>query len=327
VNKLFLLFFLIFSLQYSLFSQSGSITNIQVSQRTDGSGNVDIYYDLQGSTSSFNMSVDVSFTNGAMYTTISPAYLTGNVGPTSPGNNLHIVWNGKGSHDKTFTTQTKIRLNATTFTCGQVLTDLRDGKTYNTVQISAQCWMAQNLNVGTKIPATSHQSNNQILEKYCYDNSEVNCSVYGGLYQWAEVVQYLNGATNTSSWNPVPSNPVQGICPDGWHIPSDAEWLMLVNFLNGASIAGGKMKEAGFSHWSSPNSGANNSSGLTILPGGGVNVPSGSYGNLTFSARLWSATEASGTTSMYRLLSYFATYANGNTSVKTSGSSIRCLKN
>ena len=104
--------------------------------------------------------------------------------------------------------------------CGQPLTDSRDGQSYNTVQIANQCWMAQNLNVGSKINGSDEQSNNGTIEKYCYNNDAANCAVYGGLYQWDELMNYLTSSNATPSGR-------QGICPDGWHIPSEAEWCQV----------------------------------------------------------------------------------------------------
>ena len=101
----------------------------------------------------------------------------------------------------------------------------------------------------------------------------MNCNVYGGLYQWAEIVQYLNGATNSANWNPVPTGNVQGICPTGWHIPSNAQLTTLTSYLGGNIDAGGKLKstgilEAGTGLWYSPNGGATNESGFTADPPG-----------------------------------------------------------
>jgi uncharacterized protein (TIGR02145 family) len=142
------------------------------------------------------------------------------------------------------------------FPCGQSLVDSRDNKAYNTVLIGSQCWMAQSLNYGVRINSAQEQTNNGIAEKYCYDNLESNCNVYGGLYHWDEAMQY---STTTG---------VQGICPPSWHLPSNLEWGTLKTFLGGESIAGGKMKETGTAHWLSPNTGATNSSGFTALGGG-----------------------------------------------------------
>jgi len=134
--------------------------------------------------------------------------------------------------------------------------------------IGTQCWFKENLNVGTMINGTHNQTNNSVIEKYCYNNLTSNCDIYGGLYQWGEMVQYLNGTSNTTTWNPPPTGNVQGICPTGWHIPKDAEWTVLTTYLGGVSVAGGAMKETGNAHWSSPNTGATNSSGFTALGSG-----------------------------------------------------------
>ena len=93
-----------------------------------------------------------------------------------------------------------------------------EGQIYNTVQIGTQCWLRENLNVGTKINGNQTQTNNGIIEKYCYDDIEANCTAYGGLYQWNEMMQYV---TNEG---------VQGICPLGWHIPTDGEWCAVTQF-------------------------------------------------------------------------------------------------
>ncbi|MBN2214163.1 MAG: VCBS repeat-containing protein [Bacteroidales bacterium] len=92
------------------------------------------------------------------------------------------------------------------------LTDPRDGRTYQTVKIGDQWWMAENLNYGTRINSTTTVSDNGVVEKYCYNNSESNCLTYGALYPWNEMMNY---STIESA---------QGICPAGWHLPSDQEW-------------------------------------------------------------------------------------------------------
>ena len=91
------------------------------------------------------------------------------------------------------------------------------GGYYRTVSVGNQCWMKDNLNVGTRIDNTVVQAQNATVEKYCYNNSELNCNTYGGLYQWNEAMQY---STTEGS---------QGICPTGWHVPSDTDWTTLTN--------------------------------------------------------------------------------------------------
>jgi len=184
--------------------------------------------------------------------------------------------------------------------------------------------MTENLNIGTAIMGNLDQSNNGSIEKYCYNDLAVNCDVYGGLYQWAEMVQYFNGATNTTSWNPVPTGPVQGICPTGWHLPSDAEWTILTTYLGGVSVAGGKMKEVGTAHWLSPNNGATNSSGFTGLPGG--LCYNGPYSALTFYGNFWSDSEFLPNIALTRFLDYYFPTVNNPSEYKTSSCSVRCIR-
>ena len=175
------------------------------------------------------------------------------------------------------------------------------GQTYETTIIGSQCWMTENLNIGTMISGTMDQSDNDIIEKYCYDNSNANCDTYGGLYQWAEIVIYKNGATNTTSWNPVPTANVQGICPDGWHIPTNDEWTTLTDYLGGTSIAGEKMKST--SGWNN-NGNRTNSVGFNGLPGGYRLFDDGSFSYLGDYGRWWSSTEGSSSGAWRRGLYY-----------------------
>ena len=90
-----------------------------------------------------------------------------------------------------------------------------EGQVYNTIQIFSQCWLKENLNVGTMINGSQDQTNNSIKEKYCYDNNPDSCTKYGGLYKWDEMMQYTT------------QEGVQGLCPPGWHLPTDEEWKVL----------------------------------------------------------------------------------------------------
>lgn len=211
--------------------------------------------------------------------------------------------------------------------CGNPIIDSRDGKTYNTVLIGTQCWFAQNLNVGTRINGSNDQTNNGLIEKYCYNDDENNCDVYGGLYQWAEMVKYINGATNTATWNPAPKGNVQGICPTGWHLPTDLEWTIFTEFLGGGDIAGGKMKETGLIHWSPINNYATNSSGFTALAGG-FSRENGLFYNLMYTANFWSLSQDN---NYFNNASHLILHnSNGSlgqmSNYKTFGFSIRCLK-
>jgi uncharacterized protein (TIGR02145 family) len=94
-----------------------------------------------------------------------------------------------------------------------------ENQVYHTIPIGNKCWLQENLNVGDKIYGNTEQMNNSLIEKYCFADSELNCEKYGGLYQWAEALQYKNNATNTSHPSVPFSGYVRGICPEKWHIP------------------------------------------------------------------------------------------------------------
>ena len=196
-------------------------------------------------------------------------------------------------------------LTVSTSQCPPTITDPRDGQVYPTVQIGNQCWLQKNMNYATE-------------KSWCLDNNSDNCAVYGRLYDWDTL---MNG---NSSSNSVPSG-IQGVCPPGWHVPSDAEWTILIDFLGGDSVAGGKMKETGTGHWLTPNAGATNSSGFTALPGG-YRHSSDYFDGLRMRAHFWSSSQYDArkawawrihynTDRMYRIF-YF----------KSWGFSCRCLK-
>ena len=98
--------------------------------------------------------------------------------------------------------------------------DPADGTVYRTLELGDQIWLADNINRGIMINGNTDQKDNDIIEKYCYDNNFVLCEKYGGLYQWGEAMQYSSSESS------------QGICPSGWHIPSDSEWKILEMHLN-----------------------------------------------------------------------------------------------
>jgi uncharacterized protein (TIGR02145 family) len=112
---------------------------------------------------------------------------------------------------------------ASPFVCGDLLVDPRDGKSYETVSIGNQCWMAENLNVGEEIVSTNAQTFNGLIEKYCYLNESTYCESHGGLYQWAEMMQ-LPDSCKTHECASIVAAEHQGICPPGWHVPTDQEF-------------------------------------------------------------------------------------------------------
>lgn len=170
--------------------------------------------------------------------------------------------------------------------------DTRDGKEYKTVKIGDQWWMSENL-------AFKPESGS-----FTYTDLEDYIQTYGFLYNWETA---------------------KNVCPEGWHLPSDAEFEKLSNFLGGPDAAGGKLKEAGTTHWKSPNAGATNSSGFSALSAGmsGDNEHKGYLGIMTF----FSSSDDDGDVrvvarALYSAKGEFTRYGI----LKEEGLSVRCIK-
>ncbi|MCK5775269.1 MAG: PKD domain-containing protein [Bacteroidales bacterium] len=217
---------------------------------------------------------------------------------------------------------------------GEMVTDY-DGNSYQTIEIGTQTWMKENLKVthypdGTAIPYVTDNAawvdlgDNNDDDAYCFYNNNLNNEeeTYGALYTWAAAMGGTGWSSNTN-----PSG-VQGVCPDGWHLPSRNEWLQLLDFLGGRMVSGGKMKEAGTSHWLSPNTGADNSSGFTGIPSGYRSYTGDAeFNNLGEAAIYWSATEYDGSRSYYSRLRYNYVQGSDGSNKNSTGYSVRCVKN
>jgi uncharacterized protein (TIGR02145 family) len=197
--------------------------------------------------------------------------------------------------------------------CPGMPTVTYEGKTYNTIQIGTQCWFKENLNVGVMIDSLQDQTNNGIKEKYCYLNLQSNCDIYGGLYQWNEMMQYVT------------TEGIQGICPTGWHLPTDIEWTVLINYLGGESLAGGKLKESGTSHWLSPNTDATNETGFTALPGG-TRRHYGSFYAPGFFGDLYTSTQGDLGSAFYYTMNNTSGNAKRISGTMDDGNSVRCIR-
>jgi uncharacterized protein (TIGR02145 family) len=193
-----------------------------------------------------------------------------------------------------------------------------DGNIYHTVTIGTQVWMVENLkttkyNDCTPIPniKDATELGKQTTGAYCdYKNEPKNSAVYGRLYNWYTI------ANKT------------GIAPKGWHVPSLDEWNILITYLGGTSAAGGKLKEAGLTHWPAPNKDADNSSGFTGLPAGNRARQSGDFYALGQYGYLWTATSANKEKDAYNfhLLLYSGAISEAASDGKANGFSIRCIK-
>jgi uncharacterized protein (TIGR02145 family) len=170
-------------------------------------------------------------------------------------------------------------------------TDSRDGKVYRQITIGSQVWMADNLNFDAS-------------GSWCYSNESANCNTYGRLYMWEMAKE---------------------VCPDGWSLPTDADWSQLISFV-GAN-PGGKLKDKSTGLWSNPNLGAQNSFCFTALPGGYRNNSVNQFSTLGFFGYWWSASADGGTFAICRSMTFNSAAVERLTLNKTDGLSVRCIKN
>jgi uncharacterized protein (TIGR02145 family) len=190
------------------------------------------------------------------------------------------------------------------------------GNPYNTVSIGTQCWMGSNLKTtlyrnGDGIAYVWDASDwaaRTTGAQSGYDNNSANTAIYGNFYNWYAVAD------------------ARGICPTGWHVPTDAEWTTLANFLGEPSVAvGGKMKTIGTTYWISQSAGTNNSSGFSGLPGG-IRTTLGVFADVGQHAGFWSASLVGDGNVWYRRLNYYDDIFNKSPAQPVIGLSVRCLR-
>jgi uncharacterized protein (TIGR02145 family) len=218
---------------------------------------------------------------------------------------------GVVTNDGTLTNNGHLMLRS----CGKYSVTDVDGNSYSTVQIGTQCWTQSNLRVskyrnGDNIPniTTPNSSwQNTTSGAWCnYNNDASNGTTYGKLYNWYAV------------------NDSRGLCPTGWHVPTDAEWTTLENHLGGTLVAGGAMKST--TGWNAPNAGATNSSGFTSLPGG-YRLSNGGFYDVGFFGCWWSSSDAGSGSAWDRYLSYgHALVGRSANDDPRSGLSVRCAR-
>ena len=166
--------------------------------------------------------------------------------------------------------------------------------------IGGQCWMAANLNYGTRVPGTRHQRDNCTPEKYCNNDDDKNCNFSGGLYQWDELMLYSNSPS------------IQGLCPPAWHLPDEMAWLTLFNHFISNGFAGSPLKYSGYSGFNALLSGVSGANTSWYLDG--------------FSTMFWSSTAigskkawAHGMNDENPSVSYYP-------ASRVNGFSVRCIK-
>jgi uncharacterized protein (TIGR02145 family) len=191
-----------------------------------------------------------------------------------------------------------------------------DGNVYHQVTIGTQIWMVENLHTlhyrnGEPIPNVADGTvwGNGTLGACCsYSNDEANAETYGMLYNAYAILDPRN------------------IAPVGWHVATNDDYLKLETYLGGNTTAGGKMKEAGVTHWISPNTGATNSSGLTALPGGYRGGATGIFAGIGEKAYFWTSTSQSADAIYGRILDANSEQSTTTTDFKYVGMSVRCVK-
>jgi uncharacterized protein (TIGR02145 family) len=191
-------------------------------------------------------------------------------------------------------------INPPVFLCDNTMTDIRDNQTYTTVKIGTQCWMAENLNYGNLIVSTQMQRDNCISEKYCFSDIPANCTSYGGLYQWDELMQYDNAAA------------AQGFCPPGWHIPTENDWTTLFDFYISNGFAGSPLKYTGYSGFD------------VFLSGTRFNNVNWNFSN--FAVMFWSSTKEGNDKAWAHGMNTFNPSVSYYPSSRTHAFNVRCIK-
>ncbi len=278
----------------SWFMQAQRISDVTVIQEGKI---IRIHYELR-TTSPAEVGLYISENNGSSWMRVSQ-HLSGDVGPKVGGGSKEIIWDVLQARESLVGTS--------------IVFKVKVGSEIKSVIIGNQEWMAENLNVdhyrnGDPIPTglSNTQWESTTNGAYAiYNDDPVNEKIYGKLYNWYAV------------------NDSRGLCPAGWHVPSDDEWEILAAQLGGSEIVGGKLKAT--SGWTAPNTGADNSSGFNAFPSGyranvGPYVVIGKYGYW------WSSTEYDSNYAWFRLLFYNYSNVYRNYFNKRCGVSVRCVR-
>lgn len=303
--------------------QKLSIANVHFQQKGDS---VLIFYDILGSTpeQKFGIRVHCSTNGGQTYSEPLKS-VTGDVGENiSGGAGKKIVWDALKDVEKLqgknikFDVRAKVKNPEKKASDVKIengaFTDPRDSITYKTVKIGSQEWLAENLIStrfldGTPIQFVTNNDDWIILTTAAccvYKNYESNVAIYGRLYNWYAV-------TDT-----------RGLCPSGWHVPGDEEWTVLINYLGGETIAGGKLKSP--DGWYSSNGETGNSCNFSAMPGG-ARLPSGIFSNAGDYGYFWSVTEFDALKAWERYLNYKNASIGRFSNNKRYGFSVRCIRN
>ena len=247
--------------------------------------------------------------------TISNSKTTDGTGPGTFTSNISGLISGRTYYMRAYATNgiTTTYGSEVSFTPGTV-TDI-DGNVYHYIVIGTQTWMVENLKTtkyrnGDAISNITSSWTSLVTGAYSWYSNDAATykAAYGALYNWYAVAD------------------TRGIAPAGWHVPTDAEWKTLTDYLGGSSVAGGKLKEAGTSHWITPNTGASNSSGFTALPGGNRYYIDGTFRNVGSNGNWWCITASDATNAWNRYLDFNHGNVERYNYGKQLGFSVRCVR-
>ena len=314
----------------SIFANTAPVVeSVTASQRTDGSGIVDIYYDVSDADGD-TLSVVLQLSEDAGSTfSITPIFTSGDIGSNIlSGTGKHIIWNAGSENYTLGNNQYQFKVIVEDGYESITVTDI-DGNVYQTVQIGNQLWMAENLKVthyrnGDAIPNVTDNSTWAGLSSgaYCvYNNDSANADTYGNLYNWYAVADARN------------------IAPEGWHVPTDEEIMELEMAL------GMSQSQANTAGWRGTNEGSKlagradlwtngvlendpefDTSGFSFLPGGYRYDYNGAFNNMRSTGYLWSSTEYNSNYARYRKLICYYTHVYRDYYYKRHGISVRCVR-
>ena len=318
------------------FAQIGNIENINVEQRDDGTGIVDIHFDLSADAGNvYHIVIKASFDGGDTFSVIPAEFLSVNLEEVSPATNIQLEWDGMGSHPDIYTEEAQLKFVATLIDSDDddpvlTVTDI-DGNVYPTIIIGDQEWMTENLRVthynnGDPIATDLSDEDWENADGGAYavfphfiapgiDSDEEMAEIYGLFYNWHTF--YTEDG---------------GLCPAGWRVPSQADWDALIGPLGGQHEAGAPLKgtrtapDDDHPRWDAPNTGATNASEMSLYPSGRRNND-GSYQN--FGTRVWywvtESLDDSGRGRSYRT-EHDDTRSRRYVTDPRNGLSIRCLR-
>ncbi|MEN8122877.1 MAG: FISUMP domain-containing protein [Bacteroidota bacterium] len=195
--------------------------------------------------------------------------------------------------------------------CGLLAKDF-EGNIYRTILLGDQIWMCENLK------STKYADGTQISGVFTYDDNEMNAKDYGRLYNW-------DAAMNSTGNYKSKYGHLQGVCPNGWHVPTNAEWTKLVNYMGAKEIAGGLLKEKGSKHWLTPNLCIAEENKFSALPAGSLGSD-GYYTCILRVAYFWTSSSYSERSKCFRSLYYNSTEIHTSHINKSAAFSVRCVK-